>query len=51
MNGQFGKQGGKNNGDSWVNLKGGGQLAAKTGNGVQMRGMVPGLGSVTTGVR
>jgi hypothetical protein len=31
---------------SWVNLKGGGQLAVKTGNGTHMRGMVPGLGSV-----
>ena len=32
---------------SWANLKGGGQLAAKAGNGTQMRGMVPGLGSVS----
>ena len=32
---------------SWANLKGGGQLAAKAGNGAQMRGMVPGLGSVS----
>jgi hypothetical protein len=32
---------------SWANLKGGGQLAAKSGNGAQMRGMVPGLGSVS----
>ena len=31
---------------SWVNLKGGGQLADKVGNGEQMNGMVPGLGSV-----
>ena len=31
---------------SWANLKGGGQLAVKTGNGEQMCGMVPGLGSV-----
>ena len=31
----------------WANLKGGGQLAAKAGNGAQMRGMVPGLGSVS----
>ncbi len=30
---------------SWANLKGGGQLADKVGNGAQMRGMVPGLGS------
>jgi hypothetical protein len=36
----------KNHG-SWANLKGGGQLAAKAGNGAQMRGMVPGLGSVS----
>ena len=28
-------------------MKGGGQLAAKAGNGAQMRGMVPGLGSVS----
>jgi len=32
---------------SWAKLKGGGQLAAKAGNGAQMRGMVPGLGSVS----
>ncbi len=32
--------------DSWVNLKGGGKLVTKEGNGEQMRGMVPGLGSV-----
>ena len=32
---------------SWANLKGGGQLAAKAGNGEQMRGMVSGLGSVS----
>ena len=32
---------------SWANLKGGGQLATKTGNGAQIRGMVPGLGSVS----
>ena len=32
---------------SWANLKGGGQLAAKAGNWEQMRGMVPGLGSVS----
>ena len=32
---------------SWANLKGGGQLAAKAGNGAQMHGMVPGLGSVS----
>jgi hypothetical protein len=30
-----------------ADLKGGGQLAAKVGNGKQMRGMVPGLGSVS----
>jgi hypothetical protein len=36
----------KKNG-SWANLKGGGQLAAKVGNGEQMRGMVSGLGSVS----
>ena len=29
------------------NLKGGGQLPDKEGNGEQMRGMVPGLGSVS----
>ncbi len=29
-----------------MNLKGGGQLTTKTGNGEQMCGMVPGLGSV-----
>ncbi len=32
---------------SWANLKGGGQLATKTGNGEQMCGMVTGLGSVS----
>ena len=32
---------------SWANWKGGGQLAAKAGNGAQMRGIVPGLGSVS----
>ncbi len=32
---------------SWVNLKGGGQLATKAGDGEQMCGMVPGLGSVS----
>ena len=32
---------------SWANLKGGGQLASKTGNGEQMCGMTPGLGSVS----
>ena len=32
---------------SWANLKGGGQLAAKAGNGAQMHGMVPGLESVS----
>ena len=32
---------------SWVNLKGDGQLATKAGNGEQMCGMVPGLGSVS----
>ncbi len=32
---------------SWANLKGGGQLSAKAGNGAQMHGMVPGLGSVS----
>ncbi len=33
-----------------MNLKGGGQLTVKTGNGEQMCGMVTGLGSVTTSV-
>ena len=37
----------KKNNVSWVNLKGGGQLATKKGNGEQMCGMVPGLGSVS----
>ena len=37
----------KKHGDSWGNLKGGGQLAVKEGNGDQMCGMVPGLGSVS----
>ncbi len=37
----------KKHNDSWVNLKGGGQLTTKTGDGVQMCGMVPGLGSVS----
>ena len=32
---------------SWVNLKGVDQLAAKAGNGEQIRGMAPGLGSVS----
>ncbi len=32
---------------SWANLKGGGQLDAKAGNGEQMCGMAPGLGSVS----
>ncbi len=32
---------------SWANLKGGGQLAVKAGNGAQMLGMVPGLGSMS----
>ncbi len=32
---------------SWANLKGGGQLAVKVGNGAQMFGMVSGLGSVS----
>ena len=36
----------KNNG-SWVNLKGGGQLSGKSGDGEQMCGMVPRLGSVS----
>ncbi len=31
---------------SWANLKGGGQLTSKGGNGEQIRGMVSGLGSV-----
>ena len=31
----------------WVNLKGDGQLSDKTGDGEQMCGMVPGLGSVS----
>ena len=35
------------NNDSWVNLKGGGKLASESGNGEQMCGMVPGLGSVS----
>ena len=34
-------------GVSWANLKGGGQLASKAGNGEQMCGMVTGLGSVS----
>jgi hypothetical protein len=34
----------KKNKDSWVNLKGGGQLATKTGDGEQMCGMVPRTG-------
>ena len=29
-----------------MNLKGGGQLSTKSGNGEQMSGMLPGLGSV-----
>ena len=37
----------KIHGASWANLKGGGQLADKSGNGEQMCGMVPGLGSVS----
>ena len=37
---------GKHNKDAWVILKGGGKLATKVGNGEQMCGMVPGLGSV-----
>ena len=37
----------KKNGASWANLKGGGQLTVKTGNGEQMCGMVPGLGSMS----
>ena len=36
----------KNN-DSWVNLKEGGKLTVKVGNGEQIHGMVPGLGSVS----
>ena len=32
---------------SWANLKGGGQLTVKVGNGEQMCGMVSGLGSVS----
>ena len=32
---------------SWVNLKGGGRLTTKVGNGEQMSGMVSGLGSVS----
>ena len=32
---------------SWANLKGGGQLPTKVGNGEQMRGMASGLGSVS----
>ena len=31
--------------ESWANLKGGGQLADKSGNGEQMHGKVSGLGS------
>ncbi len=37
----------KKHNDSWVNLKGGGQLVTKVGDGEQMCGMVPGLGSVS----
>jgi hypothetical protein len=37
---------GKKN-DSWENLKGGGQLSTKTGNGEEIRGTVSGLGSVS----
>ncbi len=37
----------KNKHGSWANLKGGGQLTAKAGNGTQIRGMVSGLGSVS----
>ena len=37
----------ENNGGSWANLKGGGKLTVKEGKGQQMRGMVPGLGSVS----
>ena len=36
----------KKHGASWANLKGGGQLADKAGNGDQICVMVPGLGSV-----
>ncbi len=32
---------------SWANLKGDGQLVTKAGNGEQILGMVPGLGSVS----
>ncbi len=37
----------KKHNDSWVNLKGGGQLATKAGDGEKMCGMVSGLGSVS----
>ena len=37
----------KKYGVSWANLKAGGQLTVKEGNGEQMSGMVPGLGSVS----
>ena len=37
----------KKNNDSSVNLKGGGQLATKEGDGEQMCGMTSGLGSVS----
>jgi hypothetical protein len=37
----------KRNHGSWANLKGGGQLTTKAGNGEQMRGMVLELGSVS----
>ena len=36
----------ENNSVSWANLKEVGKLVAKSGNGEQMLGMVPGLGSV-----
>jgi hypothetical protein len=41
------KGGGGKQHDSWSNLKGDGQLVNKAGNGEQMIGMVPGLGSVS----
>ena len=37
----------KKHNDFSVNLKGGGQLKTKSGDGEQMSGMVPGLGSVS----
>ena len=42
-----GEQERKKHNDSCVNLKGGGQLTTKAGDGDQMCGMMPGLGSVS----